>query len=67
MDPYTLAWLAGHASFATTRPYAHPEAKTVLAAMQRACVARVVLKMGLLAKMELPKPLRSKPQSIDFI
>jgi integrase len=36
MDPYTLAYLAGHSDFATTRRYVHPQAATVLAAMERA-------------------------------
>jgi integrase len=35
MDPYTLAYLAGHSDFATTRRYVHPRRETVLAAMQR--------------------------------
>lgn len=36
MDPYTLGYIAGHANFATTRRYVHPQADTVLAAMKRA-------------------------------
>ncbi len=36
MDPYTLAYLAGHADFATTRRYVHPQSHTILAAMERA-------------------------------
>jgi len=36
MDPYTLAYLAGHADFATTKRYVHPQADTVRAAMDRA-------------------------------
>lgn len=36
MDPYTLAHLAGHSDFATTRRYVHPQADTVLRAMERA-------------------------------
>jgi integrase len=36
MDPYTLAYLAGHSDFGTTRRYVHPQAETVLAAMERA-------------------------------
>jgi site-specific recombinase XerD len=36
MDPYTLAYLAGHSDFATTRRYVHPQAETVRAAMERA-------------------------------
>jgi len=40
MDPYTLAYLAGHSDFSTTRRYVHPQAQTVLDAMERAREAR---------------------------
>jgi integrase len=40
MDPYTLAYLAGHSDFATTRRYVHPQAHTVREAMERARNAR---------------------------
>jgi integrase len=36
MDPYTLAYLAGHSDFSTTRRYVHPQAATIRAAMERA-------------------------------
>jgi integrase len=36
MDPYTLAYLAGHSDFSTTKRYVHPQAETVRAAMERA-------------------------------
>ena len=36
MDPYTLAYLAGHSDFSTTKRYVHPQDQTVLAAMERA-------------------------------
>jgi len=36
MDPYTLAYLAGHSDFSTTRRYVHPQAHTVRDAMERA-------------------------------
>ena len=36
MDPYTLAYLAGHSDFATTKRYVHPDKHTVLTAMNRA-------------------------------
>ncbi len=36
MDPYTLAYLAGHADFSTTKRYVHPQTETVLAALDRA-------------------------------
>jgi integrase len=40
MDPYTLAYLAGHSDFATTRRYVHPQTHTVREAMERARKAR---------------------------
>jgi integrase len=40
MDPYTLAYLAGHSDFATTKRYVHPQPDTVREAMERAQVAR---------------------------
>jgi integrase len=36
MDPYTLAYLAGHSDFSTTRRYVHPQEHTVREAMERA-------------------------------
>jgi hypothetical protein len=36
MDPYTLAYLAGHADFSTTKRYVHPQTETVVAALNRA-------------------------------
>ncbi|MEO8661315.1 MAG: tyrosine-type recombinase/integrase, partial [Bryobacteraceae bacterium] len=36
LDPYTLACLAGHSDFSTTRRYVHPQAETIKAAMERA-------------------------------
>lgn len=36
MDPYTLAYLAGHCDFETTKRYVHPEVHTVRAAIERA-------------------------------
>ena len=35
MDPYTLAYLAGHSDFSTTKRYVHPQADTIRAAMER--------------------------------
>jgi len=40
MDPYTLAYLAGHASFVTTKRYVHPEMHTVRLQMDKARVAK---------------------------
>ena len=39
MDPYTLAYVAGHSDFGMTRRYVHPQADTVRAAMERAQAA----------------------------
>jgi hypothetical protein len=36
MDAHTLAYLAGHADFGTTKRYIHPQEETVRAAMERA-------------------------------
>jgi integrase len=38
MDPYTLAYLAGHSDFKTTQLYVHPQMQTVRAAIERARV-----------------------------
>ncbi len=46
MDPYTLAYLAGHSDFATTRRYVHPRRQTVLDAMERALNAQGGHKIG---------------------
>jgi hypothetical protein len=35
MDPHTLAYLAGHSDFGTTRRYAHPQARTIRDVMAR--------------------------------
>jgi integrase len=36
MDPYSLGYLAGHGDFSTTRRYVHPQAHTILEAIDRA-------------------------------
>jgi integrase len=36
MDPWTLAYLAGHRDMAITRRYVHPQAETIRAALERA-------------------------------
>ncbi len=41
LDPYTLAYLAGHSDFATTRRYVHPNLTTARAALERARLAVV--------------------------
>ena len=36
LDPYTLAYLAGHSDFGTTKRYVHPNLNTAREALQRA-------------------------------
>jgi len=36
MDPFTLAYLAGHSDFSTTKRYVHPQKEQVLEAMRKA-------------------------------
>ena len=36
LDPYTLAYLAGHGDFATTKRYVHPNLNTAREALKRA-------------------------------
>ena len=36
LDPYTLAYLAGHSDFGTTRRYVHPNLNTAREALERA-------------------------------
>ena len=40
MDPYTLAYFAGHSDFGTTRRYVHPNLDTGRAAMEKARVVQ---------------------------
>ncbi len=46
MDPYTLGYLAGHSDFATTRRYVHPQAHTIMEAIERARAAQGGHKIG---------------------
>ena len=46
MDPYSLAYFAGHSSFVTTRRYVHPNLTTAREAMDRARVAQCGHKIG---------------------
>jgi len=41
MDPFTLAYLAGHSDISITKRYVHPEDGTVRAAMERAASERM--------------------------
>jgi hypothetical protein len=36
MDPWTLAYLAGHSNMNTTKRYVHPQEQTILDAMEKA-------------------------------
>jgi len=36
LDPWTLAYLAGHRDMTITKRYVHPQAGTILAAVERA-------------------------------
>jgi len=58
MDPYTLGYLAGHSDFATTRRYVHPQAHTIMEAIERARSAQGGHKSGHTAENapEGPKP-----------
>ena len=46
MDPYTLAYLAGHGDFSTTRRYVHPQAHTIMEAVERARMVQGGHKFG---------------------
>ncbi len=46
LDPYTLAYLAGHSDFGTTRRYVHPNLNTAREALERARVAQGRHKIG---------------------
>ncbi|MCL5745160.1 MAG: tyrosine-type recombinase/integrase [Acidobacteria bacterium] len=58
MDPYTLGYLAGHSDFATTRRYVHPQAHTIMEAIERARNAQGGHKTGHKSEtaVESPKP-----------
>jgi hypothetical protein len=40
MDPWTLAYLAGHRDMAITKRYVHPQADTIREAIEKARVAK---------------------------
>jgi len=40
MDPWTLAYLAGHSNMNTTKRYVHPQEQTILDAMEKARVVK---------------------------
>jgi integrase len=61
MDPYTLAYLAGHSDFSTTKRYAHPQTETVLAAFERARDAKTGHSFGHSDKKAAEAPVASAP------
>jgi integrase len=46
LDPYTLAYLAGHSDFGTTKRYVHPNLNTAREAFERARQAQGGHKIG---------------------
>jgi hypothetical protein len=46
MDPWTLAYLAGHRDMNITKRYVHPQEQTILHAMEKARVAKGRHKIG---------------------
>jgi integrase len=64
MDPYTLAYLAGHSDFSTTKRYVHPQAETVRAAMERVAGARGGHSLGIVRKKRLKRHLRQPPYPV---
>ena len=52
MDPYTLAHLAGHADFSTTKRYVHPREETIREALKRAEEVQARHKIRHMGKME---------------
>jgi len=66
MDPYTLAYFAGHSDFGTTRRYVHPNLDTGRAAMEKAREVQGGHKNGHTAEMNVAEPEGSeagKPKS----
>jgi len=52
IDPYTLAYLAGHSDFATTKRYVHPRLEVVRAMVEKARDAQTPHKIRHSGKME---------------
>jgi integrase len=65
MDPYTLAYLAGHSDFATTRRYVHPRKETVLEAMGRAQKAQGWAQIEHNHGELVAEPAEEKPEPIE--
>ena len=65
MDPYTLAYLAGHSDFATTRRYVHPRRETVLQAIGRAQRAQGWAQIEHSDREDGFEPAEEKPEAIE--
>jgi integrase len=63
MDPDTLAYLAGHRDFSTTRRYVYPQADTIKAAIEK---ARGGTEAGI-PKLTRPKLVRPRPRQVQII
>ena len=61
MDPYTLAYLAGHSDFSTTKRYVHPQKEQVLEAMRRAHEAQTPHNIRHTEKQETGEPNHQTP------
>ena len=60
MDPYTLAYFAGHSDFGTTRRYVHPNLDTGREAMERAREGQGGHNSGHNAETEAESPAAAK-------
>jgi integrase len=65
MDPFTLAYLAGHSDFSTTKRYVHPQAQTVREAIERARVAQSPHKSPHIPESTAESSHLAPAQSID--
>jgi hypothetical protein len=61
MDPWTVAYLAGHRDMSITKRYIHPQEHTTRAAMDRAERHRVGTKMGTVRSTRSPPIAASLP------
>ena len=53
MDPWTLAYLAGHRDMNITKRYIHPQEQTIRAAMEKARGERAVILLGIPRKRRI--------------
>jgi hypothetical protein len=56
MDPWTLAYLAGHRDMAITKRYVHPQADTIREAIEKARVAKTGHASGHTGKLKSGEP-----------